>query len=72
MHPGVGVTYCGLVRGDVVLDEGVVARDLPQRSAAREVPDDVGLGCGEPEVVDGAGDLVGGLAQDDAGCGVGE
>ena len=58
--------------GEEVVDDGGAAADLPQRSAAGELADDAGLGVGEPEVVDGGGELVGGLAEDDLGGGVGE
>jgi hypothetical protein len=49
-----------------------VAAHLPDRATSCELADEFGLGFGEPGMLDGGGDLVGGLAQDDLGGRVGD
>lgn len=55
-----------------MLHDGGALGDSPQRPASGEAGEDLGFHGGEAEEVFGFGDLVGGLAEQDAGLGVGE
>ena len=69
---GVGVADCELVGVDASLDDGGVTGDLPESSSALELRQELGFDGGESECGLGFGDLVRGLAEQDAGLGVGE
>ena len=71
-HAGVGVAEGFFrARAAVADDEGALA-DLPERDPAIERRQEFGFGAGESEGVAGPVELVGGLAVDDPGFGVGE
>ena len=71
-HAGVGVAERGVGPGEHVVDHGGAACDLPQRTSSGELSDDLAFGVGEPEARGGALELVGCLAKQDLGGGVGE
>ena len=71
-HALVGVDEVALVPGEVVLDDGALAADEPQRPALDERADPAPFGVGEPEGPLRVVELFGVLAEDDLGVGVGE
>ncbi len=55
-----------------MLDDGGATTDLPDRSPAAQPPEDRCFGGGEIEQGLGVGDLIGGLAEQHPGLGVGQ
>jgi len=71
-HAGVGVAEWFFGAGAAVADDEGALADLPEGDAAVERGQQLGFGAGEAEGVAGPVELVGGLAVDDPGLGVGE
>ena len=71
-HRSVGVGQRDLVIGDDVVDDGGAAGDDPQRPVRRQPADELDLLVVEPQPAAGLVELVGGLAEHDAGGDVAE